>query len=173
MDKLTIIAGILFFSSDVFAIASLAHPDWINTEDRAGAYTLGLTKQCQKIYGRRESTCFFPTLPPEWVASLFFLTAGIACLSVTCILVGLSHWYRSMLMYARWVAFGGIDCLCQVGILFPIGFRQDVVGGEVYRLPEVWGLGDSYKIFWVFAVILSCSGCCILMMPMRIWILNR
>lgn len=32
MDKLTIISGTLFFAADVFAIISLAMPDWIVTE---------------------------------------------------------------------------------------------------------------------------------------------
>nr|XP_026689477.1 modulator of smoothened protein [Ciona intestinalis] len=172
MDKLTVISGILFFSSEVFAIASLAHPDWINTGAVAGALTLGLTKQCQTIFGR-DRICFSPTLPPEWICALFFLSAGIACLAGTCILVVLSHWHRSMLMYARWVAFSAIGCLCHVGILFPIGFRQVSVGGAPFNLPAVWSLGDSYKLLWVFAVVLSCSGWCILMMPMRMWLLNR
>lgn len=29
MDKLTAVSGILFLVADVFAIASLAHPEWI------------------------------------------------------------------------------------------------------------------------------------------------
>lgn len=29
MDKLTAVSGILFLIADVFAIASLAHPEWI------------------------------------------------------------------------------------------------------------------------------------------------
>jgi hypothetical protein len=32
MDKLTIISGTLFFAADVFAIISLAMPDWIVTD---------------------------------------------------------------------------------------------------------------------------------------------
>ena len=32
MDKLTIISGTLFLTADVFAIVSLAMPDWIITD---------------------------------------------------------------------------------------------------------------------------------------------
>lgn len=32
MDKLTLISGTLFMAADVFAIVSLAMPDWIITE---------------------------------------------------------------------------------------------------------------------------------------------
>lgn len=32
MDKLTVISGTLFLAADVFAIASLAMPDWIITD---------------------------------------------------------------------------------------------------------------------------------------------
>ncbi|CAK8695915.1 unnamed protein product [Clavelina lepadiformis] len=172
MDKLAIISGILFITSEVFAVASLAHHDWLNTGGDVGSVVLGLTKQCQTIYGRAR-TCFTPTLPAEWVATLIFLVAGIISLASTCCFVISSHWRRSMLIYARWAAFVAIGCLCHVGLLFPIGFRQILIGGEAFKLPDLWKLGDSYKLLWVFAVILSCSGWCILMMPMRIWMLNR
>ncbi|KAK3529339.1 hypothetical protein QTP70_029145 [Hemibagrus guttatus] len=37
MDKLTIISGCLFLAADIFAIASVVNPDWINTgEEEAG-----------------------------------------------------------------------------------------------------------------------------------------
>jgi len=42
MDKLTVISGILFITAEVFAVASLAHPDWINTGPDAGQYQLVL-----------------------------------------------------------------------------------------------------------------------------------
>ncbi|GAA6084255.1 modulator of smoothened protein [Tachysurus ichikawai] len=35
MDKLTIISGCLFLAADIFAIASVANPDWINTGESA------------------------------------------------------------------------------------------------------------------------------------------
>ncbi|XP_039261777.1 modulator of smoothened protein-like [Styela clava] len=172
MDKLTIISGVLFVTAEVFAVASLGHPDWINTGGRAGDITLGLTMQCQTIYGRKQS-CFAPDLPPEWLGTRLFLVAGIVCLGITCLLVVSSHWKRDRLIYARWMAFIAIGCLSYVGMLFPIGFRQVTVGGEAFKLPELWRLGDSYKLLWVFSIILSCSGWGMLMMPMRLWMMNR
>ncbi|XP_026982482.1 modulator of smoothened protein isoform X3 [Sagmatias obliquidens] len=45
MDKLTIISGCLFLAADIFAIASIANPDWINTGESADLpvdrYSLG------------------------------------------------------------------------------------------------------------------------------------
>lgn len=36
MDKLTIISGCLFLAADIFAIASVVNPDWINTGEEEG-----------------------------------------------------------------------------------------------------------------------------------------
>lgn len=33
MDKLTALSGVLFFAADIFAIGSLANPDWIVTSE--------------------------------------------------------------------------------------------------------------------------------------------
>lgn len=43
MDKLTIISGCLFLAADIFAIASIANPDWINTGESAGDFTFKVT----------------------------------------------------------------------------------------------------------------------------------
>ncbi|XP_072916226.1 uncharacterized protein C16orf52 homolog B isoform X2 [Hemitrygon akajei] len=106
MDKLTIISGCLFLAADIFAIASLANPDWINTGESAGALTVGLVRQCQTIHGR-DRTCVPPRLPPEWVTTLFFIIMGIISLTVTCGLLVASHWRRETTKYARWIAFAG------------------------------------------------------------------
>ncbi|XP_075755563.1 modulator of smoothened protein isoform X2 [Pelodiscus sinensis] len=106
MDKLTIISGCLFLAADIFAIASLANPDWINTGESAGALTVGLVQQCQTIHGR-DRTCIPPRLPPEWVTTLFFIIMGIISLTVTCGLLVASHWRREATKYARWIAFTG------------------------------------------------------------------
>lgn len=42
MDKLTVISGCLFLAADIFAIASIANPDWISTGDSAGTFLLQL-----------------------------------------------------------------------------------------------------------------------------------
>ncbi|KAM6423936.1 modulator of smoothened protein isoform 1-T1 [Liasis olivaceus] len=106
MDKLTIISGCLFLAADIFAIASLANPDWINTGESAGALTVGLVRQCQTIHGR-DRTCIPPRLPPEWITTLFFIIMGIISLTVTCGLLVASHWRREATKYARWIAFTG------------------------------------------------------------------
>ena len=41
MDKLTAVSGILFLVADIFAIASLAHPEWI-VSDVAGKKMLSV-----------------------------------------------------------------------------------------------------------------------------------
>ena len=55
-------------------------------------------------------------------------------------------------------------------MLFPIGFRQEVVGGEAFRLPDAWSVGVSYKCLWVLAVALAGSGLFVLLTPLRWWI---
>lgn len=42
MDKLSVISGCLFLAADIFAIASVANPDWISTGDSAGRFLLTL-----------------------------------------------------------------------------------------------------------------------------------
>lgn len=42
MDKLTVISGCLFLAADIFAIASIANPDWISTGDSAGTLLVQL-----------------------------------------------------------------------------------------------------------------------------------
>uniref|UniRef100_A0A3B3T2E8 Modulator of smoothened n=1 Tax=Paramormyrops kingsleyae TaxID=1676925 RepID=A0A3B3T2E8_9TELE len=121
MDKLTIISGCLFLAADIFAIASIANPDWINTGESAGALTVGLVRQCQTIHGR-DRTCIPPRLPPEWVTTLFFIVMGIVSLTVTCGLLVASHWHREATKYARWIAFTGMVLFCMAALIFPIGF---------------------------------------------------
>lgn len=40
MDKLTLISGTLFMAADIFAIVSLAMPDWIITDVGGDIYIL-------------------------------------------------------------------------------------------------------------------------------------
>ncbi|KAI8512325.1 PREDICTED: uncharacterized protein C16orf52 homolog A-like [Branchiostoma belcheri] len=146
MDKLTLISGFLFFAADVFAIASLANPEWIVTDEDAGSVNLGLISQCQTIY-KRERICMAPTLPAEWLTSLLFIVVGIICLTVTCILLFASHWHRSVLKYARWIAFLGMVLFCLAALIFPIGFYVDEIGGQPYKLPNNTQVGSSYVLF--------------------------
>ena len=70
MDKLTVISGCLFFLADVFAIASLANPEWIVAE--SAGMKLGLTQMCQTI-GIRDPVCTYPDLSAEWTCTLVFI----------------------------------------------------------------------------------------------------
>ncbi|KAK3599292.1 hypothetical protein CHS0354_028648 [Potamilus streckersoni] len=108
MEKLTAVSGVLFLIADVFAIASLAHPEWIIT-DVAGHMRLGLTQHCQRIYGRPE-ICMFPRLSLVWMLTFILICSGIICLTVTCSLQFLSHWKRKTIKYARWIAFTASTC---------------------------------------------------------------
>ncbi|KAF0032680.1 hypothetical protein F2P81_014970 [Scophthalmus maximus] len=144
MDKLTIISGCLFLAADIFAIASIANPDWINTGESAGALTVGLVRQCQTIHGR-DRTCIPPRLPPEWVTTLFFIIMGIISLTVTCGLLVASHWRREATKYARWIAFTGMILFCMAALIFPIGFYINEVGGQPYKLPNNTVVGSSFE----------------------------
>ncbi|KAF6728420.1 C16orf52-like protein B [Oryzias melastigma] len=106
MDKPTVISACLFLAADIFAIASVANPDWINTGDKNEALSMGLVRQCQTLYGR-DRTCIPPRLPREWVATLLFIVLGIISLTVTCCLLVMSHWHHKATRYARWIAFTG------------------------------------------------------------------
>ncbi|KAG7226409.1 hypothetical protein INR49_013821 [Caranx melampygus] len=156
MDKLTVISGCLFLAADIFAIASIANPDWINTGESAGSLTVGLVRQCQTIHGR-DRTCIPPQLPPEWVTTLFFIILGIISLTVTCGLLVMSHWHREATRYARWIAFTGMVLFCMAALIFPIGFYISEVGGQPYKLPNNTVVGSSYVLF-VLSIFFTIVG---------------
>ncbi|KAL4836404.1 hypothetical protein H8958_019616 [Nasalis larvatus] len=143
-------------AADIFAIASIANPDWINTGESAGALTVGLVRQCQTIHGR-DRTCIPPRLPPEWVTTLFFIIMGIISLTVTCGLLVASHWRREATKYARWIAFTGMILFCMAALIFPIGFYINEVGGQPYKLPNNTVVGSSYVLF-VLSIFFTIVG---------------
>ncbi|KAK6170728.1 hypothetical protein SNE40_019044 [Patella caerulea] len=155
MDKLVALSGILFFTADIFAIGSLANPDWIIT-NVAGHMRLGLTRQCQIIHGRPE-ICVFPNLSKEWMFTFICILAGILCITLTCFLLFASHWKREATKYARWIAFIGMTLFCLAAIVFPIGFHIDEIGGRPYKLPNHTQVGSSYVLFIlaIFFTIIS------------------
>ncbi|KTF85072.1 hypothetical protein cypCar_00021702 [Cyprinus carpio] len=156
MDKLTIISGCLFLAADIFAIASIASPDWINTGGQEGALTVGLVKQCQTIHGRNR-VCISPSLPPEWITTLFFIILGIISLSITCGLLVISQWWREATKYARWIAFMGMVLFCMAALIFPVGFYINQVGGQPYKLPNNTVVGSSYVLF-VLSIFFTIVG---------------
>ena len=103
MDKLTIISGALFLTADIFAVASLAMPDWIVTEV-GGETRLGLMQTCLTLH-KRPSTCFTPSLRPEWLITLVCVFCGCICVTTTVVLILTSIWDRSVTPYAKWVGF--------------------------------------------------------------------
>ncbi|XP_053451669.1 uncharacterized protein C16orf52 homolog B-like [Nycticebus coucang] len=155
MDKLTIISGCLFLAAAIFAIASIANPDWINTGESAGALTVGLVRQCQTIHGR-DRTCIPPWLPSEWVTTLFFIIVGIISLTVTGLLVA-SHWRREVTKYAGWIAFTAMILFCMAALIFPIGFYISEVRGQLYKLPNNTVVGSSYVLF-VLSIFFTIVG---------------
>ncbi|PKK21864.1 hypothetical protein A306_00008429 [Columba livia] len=122
----------------------------------AGAFTVGLVRQCQTIHGR-DRTCIPPRLPPEWVTTLFFIIMGIISLTVTCGLLVASHWRREATKYARWIAFTGMILFCMAALIFPIGFYINEVGGQPYKLPNNTVVGSSYVLF-VLSIFFTIVG---------------
>ncbi|EHB14266.1 hypothetical protein GW7_07631 [Heterocephalus glaber] len=156
MDKLIILSGCLFLAADIFAVVSIANPDWVNTGESARALTVGVVRQCQTIHGR-DRPCILPRLPPERVTTLFFIIVGIISLTVTCGLLVASHWRREATKYARWIAFTGMILFCMAVLIFPIGFYINEVGGQPYKLPNNTVVGSSYVLF-VLSIFFTIVG---------------
>lgn len=145
MDKLTLISGTLFMAADVFAIVSLAMPDWIIT-DVGGDTRLGLMWTCITLYNRPQ-ICFTPDLQPEWLLALVCIFVGCICITTTIILLASSHWDRNVVPYARWVGFTAMVLFCLAAVIFPMGFHVDEIGGQPYQLPNSHQVGVSYILF--------------------------
>lgn len=150
MDKLLLVAGILFFVADIFAVTSLLNPAWIisRNADFPDNVMLGLLTQCLKVVGK-DTVCFKPSLSPEWVLTLLLIVTAIICLTATCILIVVSQRRYKALLYARWIGFLSLVCLCLAAVIFPIGFYIDEIGGRPYRLPKSVSIGSSYIVFFL------------------------
>ncbi|KAM7371023.1 hypothetical protein PAMP_010525 [Pampus punctatissimus] len=187
MDKLTVISGCLFLAADIFAIASIVNPDWINTgESAVHGRNLNLfdviLNHCRSLAQSlsalfcmptgsltvglvrqcqtlhgRERTCIPPQLPPEWITTLFFIILGIISLTITCGLLVMSHWRHEATRYARWIAFTGMVLFCMAALIFPIGFYINEVGGQPYKLPNNTVVGSSYVLF-VLSIFFTIVG---------------
>ncbi|CAH0584315.1 hypothetical protein PYW07_013881 [Mythimna separata] len=145
MDKLTVISGTLFMAADVFAIVSLAMPDWIITEV-GGDTRLGLMWSCITLYNRPQ-VCYTPDLQPEWLLALICIFIGCICITTTVILLASSHFDRNVIPYARWVGFAAMVVFCLAAVIFPMGFHVDEIGGQPYQLPNSHQVGISYILF--------------------------
>lgn len=70
-----------------------------------GSTYIGLLQTCLTIHGR-ETSCFTPDhLRSEWILTFLCITAGILCITVTIILLGVSYWMYNVMKFARWLGF--------------------------------------------------------------------
>ena len=144
------ISGALFLAADIFAVTSLAMPQWI-VSDIGGSTKIGLLKTCLTVYGR-QSICFAPDpVRGEWLLTFVCIMLGVLCISVTVIFLILSYWQFWAVKFARWMGFLAMTLLCLAAIIFPIGFDMDQIGGEAYQLPNNFRVGISY-IFFVLSL---------------------
>ncbi|KAH8258656.1 hypothetical protein KR038_003483 [Drosophila bunnanda] len=155
MDKLTTISATLFMAADVFAIVSLALPDWIITESGTGDIRLGLMWTCMTLYNRPQ-VCYTPDLQPEWLVALICIFIGCICVTTTVILLASSSCNRNVIPYARWVGFTAMVLFCMAAVVFPLGFHIEEIGGQAYQLPNTFKIGISYIMFvlalWITVV---------------------
>ncbi|KAH8364362.1 uncharacterized protein C16orf52 homolog A [Drosophila suzukii] len=155
MDKLTTISATLFMAADVFAIVSLALPDWIITESGTGDIRLGLMWTCMTLYNRPQ-VCYTPDLQPEWLIALICIFVGCICVTTTVILLASSSCNRNVIPYARWVGFTAMVLFCMAAVVFPLGFHVEEIGGQAYQLPNTFKIGISYIMFvlalWITVV---------------------
>ncbi|XP_023340324.1 uncharacterized protein C16orf52 homolog A [Eurytemora carolleeae] len=149
MDKLALMSGALFLAADIFAVTSLAMPDWITTEV-GGSTRLGLLQSCLTVYNR-PSVCYTPDLSTEWWITLISILSGCGCITTTLVLLLASLWGGATALYAKWVGFAAVIFFCIAAVMFPVGFANQEIGGAPYQLPNSYQVGISY-IFFVMAL---------------------
>ena len=113
MDKLSAISCLMFAVADVFAIVSLAMPNWI--VDQSSDSKLGLMWTCSTLYNRPQ-VCFTPSLQIEWMIALIFIFVGCICITTTIILLA-----SNSIQSARWVGFAAMILFCLAAVVFPLG----------------------------------------------------
>lgn len=154
MDKFVIVGGFLCFAADVFAIASVATPEWV-VVDFAGSVRLGLTQMCQRSAGPgMQEICVTPELPYEWVTALVFMLSGVISLSTTCLLLVFSAFKPHLLQAARWITFAAMILFCLAALVFPLGFHMPEIGGEAFKLPTGTNVGTSFILF-IFCIVFT------------------
>lgn len=151
MDRLTVVSGLLFLAADIFALVSLAMPDWI-VSYVGGETRLGLMWTCETLSNRKQ-VCYSPSLGGAWLVTLSCVLLGTFCVTATIVLLILSQCHVShyIITYARWVGFTAMVMYCLAAVVFPLGFHIEEIGGEPYQLPNSYQVGYSY-IFFVLAL---------------------
>ena len=150
MDRLTAVSCLLFSMADVFAIVSIAMPDWL-VSHVGGNTRLGLLRNCVTLHNHPDQICRINTAHPSWAFTLVAIFSGCICLSTTIGLLVASHWHREVVNVAKWLGFVAVILFCLASIIFPIGFQIDEIGGVPYQLPDSFQVGLSY-IFFVMSL---------------------
>jgi len=76
-----------------------------------GSTYIGLLQTCLTIHGR-DTSCFTPDhLRSEWILTFLCITAGILCITVTIVLLGVSYWMYNVMKFARWLGFVASELL--------------------------------------------------------------
>ncbi|XP_035404531.1 modulator of smoothened protein isoform X2 [Cygnus atratus] len=143
MDKLTIISGCLFLAADIFAIASLANPDWINTGESAGIPRLCFAHFENVLLSERLGC-------RQGAADMLKVLSQLAlCDSVkpSMDVTGPVFLHGCLLMIL----------FCMAALIFPIGFYISEVGGQPYKLPNNTVVGSSYVLF-VLSIFFTIVG---------------
>ena len=65
---------------------------------------MGLMQTCLTLH-KRSSTCYTPSLRPEWLVTLVCVFCGCICVTTTVVLILTSIWDRTVTPYAKWVGF--------------------------------------------------------------------
>uniref|UniRef100_U5EVX3 Putative conserved plasma membrane protein n=1 Tax=Corethrella appendiculata TaxID=1370023 RepID=U5EVX3_9DIPT len=160
MDKLTTISVVLFMAADVFAIVSLAMPDWL-VSDSNGDTRLGLMWTCVTLYNRSQ-VCYTPELEPEWLITLICIFIGCICITTTIILLASSNFDRNVIPYAKYVGFTAMILFCLAAVIFPLGFRIQELNAAPFQLPSNMNVGISYIMFvlalWITVIAVLFAG---------------
>jgi len=152
VQRMVVIATVLFMTADVFAIMALALPDWI-VSHIGGETKLGLLYTCETLH-HREEQCGVWWRGGAWLAALALVVTGCAAVAVTVLLLCLVLCVRSgrvLHAAARWCGGVAVVAFCLAAVIFPVGFYMEEIGGEPYQLPSSFQIGHSY-IFFVLAL---------------------
>jgi len=146
------LSTLLFFTADVFALMSLAMPDWI-VSYVGGETRLGLLYTCEKL-NNKEQRCYVDMRHGVWFCTLAFVLNGCAFVTLT-VLLWLMSLYNADTQRthdaARKFGFTAMILFCFAAVIFPMGFNMEEIGGEPYQLPNNFQVGYSY-IFFVLSL---------------------
>ncbi|XP_032231257.1 uncharacterized protein C16orf52 homolog A isoform X2 [Nematostella vectensis] len=155
MDKSVIAGGILCFIADVFAIASIATPEWI-VNQFAGSMRLGLTMTCHQPLTQPE-VCASTEQPSEWLVTTGLINIGIVLLSMAWLFLLFSARQRHLVKFGRWFIFTALILFNLAALVFPLGFHMPEIGGMPFKLPNGTNVGHSFILF-VFSIILTVTS---------------